>query len=263
MALRRERVPQSRNRRVLMRTDPTGFCTFVCAPILWLGAALADTPGVCGNAVAVGESITAGYGVSEAYPAKIANTLGTSLSNQGVSGDGWKYDRGDGNLTSLAATKVDPLLSSLRCANGLPPLLILFAGANDMWHGGYTPAQTYSFFEAYLSDRISAGWNPRNMVVVTMLPIPARYVSKVNWQAYNSMLVSGQSTYKYVVAYTINDPNIGCFGCNNDQLYYNQDKVHLTDAGQQTLAKIICNAFNARGEYGSCPQEGESRPGGK
>jgi lysophospholipase L1-like esterase len=234
----------------------------VCATLLWLGAALAapiNPPGVCGNAVAVGDSITAGVGASDSYPAKIANALGTSWSNRGVSGDGWQYDRGDGNLTSLASTNVDPLLSSLRCANGLPPFLILFAGANDMWHGRYTPAQTYNFFQTYLRNRVVAGWNTRNMVVVTMLPIPTTDVSRVDWQAYNSMLVSGRSTYKYIVAYTINDQNIGCFGCNKNRTYYNPDNVHLTDAGQQILAKIICNSFNTVGDYGSCPRDTERR----
>lgn len=247
---------------VLMRTCPTGLVTFVCATLLWLGAALAgptNSPGICGNAVAVGDSITAGSGASESYPARIATALGTSWSNQGVSGDGWKYDRGDGNLTSLASKNIDPLLSSLRCGNGLPPLLILFAGANDMWHGGYTPPQTYSFFQTYLSDRVLAGWNTRNMVVVTMLPIPTDVVSRADWEAYNSMLVSGQSMYKYIVAYTINDPNIGCVGCNKDKTYYNPDKLHLTNAGQRILAKVICNSFNTLGDYGDCPRDGEDR----
>jgi hypothetical protein len=77
--------------------------------------------------------------------------------------------------------------------------------------------------------------------------------------AYNSMLVSGRSTYKYLVAYTIHDQNIGCFGCNEDQAYYNSDNVHPTDGGQQILAKIICNSFNTAGDYGSCPRDAERR----
>lgn len=203
----------------------------------------------CNNIVAVGDSLTEGTGPTP-YPLLIATAISTTASNQGHAGAGWNVGAtvGGVNLTARAATEVDPLRTNGSCQN---PYLVLWAGTNDIFGGASTGAQTYSFFQTYIAARQSANWAASaKTIVVTMAP--RENLNETARTAYNSALVSGASTYGYVLARVDQDANIGCAGCENNLTYFASDKVHLTQAGQNIVAHLVCTAMNLGGSF-TCP----------
>jgi lysophospholipase L1-like esterase len=165
----------------------------------------------------------------------IGSSLGTQVFNQGVSGAGWNI------LAGHAATEIDQKLSRTNRVFCTEPFLILFAGTNDIFNEGKTGIETYELFQNYLTARISAGWKPDKIVVVTMLPRLQAGESERN--AYNNRLISGAMTYGYKLARVDLDPNIGKPGSEANHKYY-VDGVHPNEAGQRVLANIICKALN-------------------
>jgi lysophospholipase L1-like esterase len=204
----------------------------------------ATDPSTCNDLVAVGDSITGGYLASTSYPTLIEASVGSHAFNEGRSGAGWN------DLGALAATEVDKKNSrGGRNDYCKDPFLILFAGTNDIFNGGKTGPQTYALFQNFISARLSAGWRPNKIVVVTMLP---RSRARENERsAYNAGLVSGAAIYGYKLARVDLDPNIGCSGCETNRTFY-VDGVHPNDTGQQVLANVICKAMNLS-EIAACP----------
>jgi lysophospholipase L1-like esterase len=203
----------------------------------------------CTNLVAVGDSITVGFGATAPYPATIATALSTTASNQGVGATGWNYNSGGttgGNsLINLAAANVDPLLASLTC-NGSQPYLILFAGTNDIFYGA-SGATTYASFQTYLAARISAGWLASHIIAVPILKRSGD--SDADRAAYNSGVINGAGSY--LLARTDLDANIGCSTCNTNLTYFQSDQVHPTNAGLNIIAHLVCVSMNPLS--GTCP----------
>jgi lysophospholipase L1-like esterase len=185
----------------------------------------------CLNLVAVGDSITVGFGATNPHPANISTALSTISSNQGVNGAGWNYDFGGGNLTARAATAVDPTLGGCNS-----PFLILFAGTNDIVLGGSTGAQTYAYFQTYITARLSAGWLPQEIIVATMLP--RSDASETQRTNYNNLLISGAATYGYTLARLDQDSNIGCAGCASNLTYYQSGGISGAATYGYTLARL-------------------------
>jgi hypothetical protein len=120
--------------------------------------------------------------------------------------------------------------------------LIIFCGTNDMANGGYTAAQTYSAFIAWLRARIAAGWKVGNIVVVEALPRAAPLSSQVfetQRQPYNQMLAAGAATFGYQLVPLGADTLIGQPGQSSSRTYYVDDNVHPNEAGHAIIAADI------------------------
>ncbi len=203
----------------------------------------------CLNLVAVGDSVTIGFGATQPYPATIATALSSTASNQGVSSTGWNWSTGGvqgGSLTlaALAAANVDPLLSSLTCGNGAKPYLLLFGGLIDM-NDGDTAANTFTNFQTYYNARVSFGWPAANIIVGTLTNAG---VTLAKQTAYNNSIITAGI---YNIARMDLDSNIGCAGCNNNMTYFQADTIHPTNAGLAIIAQVFC--YQMKPQSGSCP----------
>lgn len=184
------------------------------------------------NIVAVGDSLTFGFGVSSPYPARIAAHYSSTAWNFGHGGYGW-YGTGSSSLTPLGPTEVDPALTSP------PQTLILFAGSNDL-AGGVSITDTYNAMMSYRAARVAAGYNSAKIICVTMLPRSGNaYINETLRANYNALIVNGASTYGYSICRADLDSRIGLAGCNLDMTYYLSDTLHLNDTGQAVLAGLI------------------------
>jgi len=171
-----------------------------------------------------------------------ASKSGSCKYTRAYLGDGWNHRYTTApvapyDLIDDAAVNVDTLSPLFK--PGATNVLVLFAGSNDIWLDGASGSTTYSYFQTYISARLSAGWNASNIIVVTMLPRQSGSTQETARQAYNTALVGGASTYGYRLARVDQDSNIGCAGCQNNTTYYQSDQTHLTDAGQSVAASII------------------------
>ena len=203
----------------------------------------------CFNIVAVGDSITMGFAGTNPFPINISNGLGTTSSNQGVGGAGWFKTATDGsaNLTDRAHSTVDPLLGSVACTSPFAsaPILVLYAGLNDICDGFQTGAQDFALLQSYINARIAAGWSAAQMVVVTMISngrCPANSLT-AEQTAYDSAIVSNAATIGYSVARVDLDPNMGCLSCSSNTSFFSGDNTHPNNAGYQILANLICLAI--------------------
>ena len=220
----------------------------ILAGLFFLNPMDASVSGTHGRAAcpiaSLGDSITVPVLATSSYAQVIASTISWTVSNNGYSGDGWNYIYTTGgqtqNLNQLAPTVIDPLLSTTPPA-GCAHWLMLFAGTNDIYLDGKTGAQTYAFFQTQIAARINAGWNSANILVLGMLP---RENNSAERAPYNSLLSGGASTYGYTFVALENDANIGCDNCQNNTTYYNPDKIHPTQTGQEVIANLTCLAMN-------------------
>lgn len=192
---------------------------------------------ICLNFDAVGDSIT-DAATGGIWPATVATSLSSTGTNDAFSGIGWGVAVGGQNLVQRGAT-VDGHLASLAASGCASPMLFMFAGTNDIDFGGTNGAQTYALFQTYVSARIAAGWSPRRMVIVTMLP---RNNDETQRVIYNNLLIGGVVTYGYRISRLELDPNIGCPTCNQNTAYYSGDQIHPNSTGQQIIANLNCLA---------------------
>jgi hypothetical protein len=128
--------------------------------------------------------------------------------------------------------------------------LIIFCGTNDIANGGYTAAQTYGAFTAWLRARIVAGWKVGNIVVVEPLPRANPLSSpafEAQRQPYNQMLATGATTFGYQLVPLGADTLIGQPGQSSNPTYYVDDNVHPNEAGHAIIAADIV------GPTSSCP----------
>lgn len=207
----------------------------------------------CPNLVAVGDSITVGFGATQPFPATIATALSSIASNQGVNGIGWNYNpggtTGGSSLINTAATNVDPLFAADSCVGiAQRPVLLLFAGTNDLFYGA-TPAQAYSSFQTYLSNRISFGWQVERIIVATILQRSGDTVA--DRDAFNALIVAGATTSGYGLVRLDLDVNIGCSSCNTNLTYFQADQVHPNNTGLQIIANLVC--LQMRVNAARCP----------
>ena len=105
--------------------------------------------------VAIGDSITAGYGLSsssEAYPAKLSGMLGKTVFNKGVIG----------SYSSYGADTVNSVLNSYK-----PGYLLILYGVNDLIMGYSTDSVLNN-----LSAMIGAAKNNQTIpVIATLTPV--------------------------------------------------------------------------------------------
>lgn len=132
--------------------------------------------------------------------------------------------------TAVAATNVDPLLSSL---SGYTRKLVVFqCGANDLMAGA-SAATVASRLATYVADRISAGFD----AVVVMTVTKASTISGGNdtsRQTYNANLLSSPPSGAIVVDLA----SLSEFSNTANTTYY-LDGVHFTLVGQKVVADAI------------------------
>lgn len=188
------------------------------------------------NIVAVGDSITFGFGASSnatIYHAVAAASFGASSINKGHNGSGWIYDGGAGGAGSLPslAAEVDAVLTV-----GSPQTLILFAGTNDFAFTANDAPTVFAAMMNYRAARVAAGYSASSIIVPTMLPRDGLETIRTT---YNGLIVSSAASYGYAVARFDLDPHIGVAGANDSNPTYYYDTIHPNDAGHAIMATII------------------------
>jgi lysophospholipase L1-like esterase len=207
--------------------------------------------------VAHGDSITAGITTCNpvslpgtcpsAYPNQLAILLGASSINYGDPGAGINCCMGsiDGQTMLVSApSQVDAYASNPGAR------LIVFGGTNDIYTVG-NPTATYTYFQSYISARLSAGWPANHIIVLEM-------ISRTGYGAgnedpfrapWNSLLQSGATTYGYQEIPLASDSFMGATGAWANTTYF-LDGTHPTPLGQQIIANDI---FSTTTSCPSCP----------
>lgn len=121
-------------------------------------------------------------------------------------------------------------------------ILVVFVGVNDLRYTYRTKEAVYTDLKSYCTARKATGWY---VYVLTLLPqnngsvpVNANYESDRQW--YNTQIKT--DLYPSIINGYIDvasDVNIGLSGCENDTTYYNADKIHLVQGGQDYLSTLV------------------------
>lgn len=197
-----------------------------------------------------GDSITAGYGTTNVNTTN-ANCFASLVSssvlaskqyamgmfNFGINGQGLNYvynvppSDSFGTLTADAVTRVDPVLAY----SGVK-YLVVFAGTNDIFLNGTTGANCWTLLQTYINARITAGWSPANICVVTMLPRQSTNESART--TFNGLIASNQVSMGYKIADAGGDAIYGAFAATANPALY-PDTIHPADAGHTTIKNLV------------------------
>jgi lysophospholipase L1-like esterase len=194
------------------------------------------------NIVCDGNSLTYGYKASNppvtSYPS-VLNTLapldanGATVVNKGVNG------QTTGEMIADAASDIDPLFDA-----GRPSILVAWEMGNDLFFNGVV-ADVQDRFESYCLSRKAAGWT------VVVLSLPAREHSVVsggvspagdNDAAFNIKreLLNVWLRDNYTdFADGLVDLDADDRLANYNETYFDEDKVHLVDAGYAVVAELV------------------------
>lgn len=166
------------------------------------------------NVVCVGDSITAGLGVTTPWPSSLSLTLSSTVTNKGISGNQMAY------VAPYGGGNVDPLLVA-----GQKNVLIIWLGTNDFAVGGATPATVEGELATYVAARQAAGWY---VISVNMID---RGDFNVNTQkaAYNTYM--GTATLDGVVVLPTLTPD----GSSSNTTNFQSDKVHPTQLAHTSI----------------------------
>lgn len=197
-----------------------------------------------------GDSITAGFGTStvnttnaNCFASLVSSSIlatkhyAMGMLNFGINGQGFNYvydvppSNSFGTLTADAVTRVDPVL-----AYAGDKYLVVFAGTNDIFLNGATGANCWALLQTYINARITAGWIPANICVVTMLPRQSTHES--DRTTLNGLIVSNQVSLGYKIADAGVDPTYGVFAATANPTLY-PDTIHPADACHTTIKNLI------------------------
>lgn len=187
----------------------------------------------CLESVIVGDSIAEGFGATINWPNRVATSFKKTFYNKSHGSTGWNYNGsgvagGVGSLINLAASEVDPLLTTAAC---IPPKLVLVAGTNDIFYSG-SGSTAFTNLTTYINARLAAGWTSDLIYVATILQRSGN--TNAERLTYNTSVIgSGFKLIRFDL-----DPNIGCNTCNTNLTYFQADQTHPNNAGQQVLADV-------------------------
>jgi lysophospholipase L1-like esterase len=205
---------QGRTRPPRGQPRPTG--TVPPAP----GSPSAPAPvgGSGGPIVAIGDSITAGYGCSSSWPGILSAIIGQGVSNQGVGGI----------ATAQGVALTAQVVSGMR-----PSTVMILLGTNDVNGGGNTSAAANNIASMIYIAR-SAG---ARVIVGTIPPFVGPVAGKnASVVSLNSKIVGVAAASGAAVADVY-----GAFG-NNPSLMQS-DGFHPNDSGQQVIASVFGSRF--------------------
>ena len=167
--------------------------------------------------VAMGDSITAGYGLSsysDAYPVKLSAMLGKTVVNKGVIG----------NYSSYGADTVKSVLSSYR-----PGCLLILYGANDLIME-YSIDSVINNLHAMI---VAAKNNHTIPVIATLTPVFASHLFiKNNLIALNERIRQLADEQEVHVADLEN-------AFDWSTIYISADGLHPNSAGQNLIAVVF------------------------
>jgi lysophospholipase L1-like esterase len=176
--------------------------------------------------VAVGDSLTVGFGASAPYTSLISypawNGQSPTVSNIGVSG------RTMLDIGRLIYSNLNPLFA---CESGLN-VAIVWAGTNDIALGA-SPADTYSYLAAACRRLRGQGWR---VIVCTMI---SRTGNDTGKNTFNGYIRGGWVAFADTIADLAADANIGADGAYASSTYFQADGTHLKDAGLTIVAGIV------------------------
>jgi lysophospholipase L1-like esterase len=176
--------------------------------------------------VAVGDSLTVGYGASNPYTALITyptwNGQSFTVSNIGVNG------RTMLDVGRLVYSNLNPLFASESGLN----IAVVWAGTNDLATGA-SPENTYSYLAAACRRLRGQGWR---VVVATMI---SRTGNDAGKNTYNGYIRSGWPMFADAIADLGANANIGVDGAYASSTYFQADGTHLKDAGLNIVAGLV------------------------
>lgn len=179
-----------------------------------------------------GNSLTAGYGGADNYPALLAAMLPSGALNRNYGAS----SQTTADMSSDAATQVD---NNLRAYTGAATL-IAWETTNDIYFGADL-ATCQSRFQAYFNARIAAGWRDSGNKLVAMTltargNFPDQPGMSVILDNFNIWLRANYATYATHLVDLAADARLSDF---NNTTYFQADKVHLTNAGSTVVAGLV------------------------
>jgi lysophospholipase L1-like esterase len=201
-------------------TDPPTSTTTVTLPASGVGRVVFD-----------GDSLTAGSGATDPYPAQFRRMWGGTLSwcNFGVGGQRIR------DMLADAERQVDPLYNPAfgRC------VVVVWGGTNDVALWRHFPEVVFADIRAYCQGRKDRGFT---VVVLTMLPrsdASALPTTEGARQQLNDLLRTNWKEFADALVDVAADPKLGAPGAELNQEYYQPDRVHLNDSGLGLVARLV------------------------
>jgi len=182
-----------------------------------------------------GNSLVAGTGASAGHnmPTLVTSALISSgkystLQNFGVS------SQTTVQMTSDAQAQIDSLYNLSKYRN----IVVVWEGTNDIYFGA-TAEEAYNNLVSYCQARRSAGYK---VVIVTLLPrsnagTPVGF--DTDRLSVNTNIRNNWTTFADAIADVASNTAIGDAGDELDTIYYNSDKVHMTDTGYGVVAGAV------------------------
>jgi trimeric autotransporter adhesin len=192
-----------------------------------------QTPQGLPQLFAVGDSITAGLGLSQsqAWPELL------SLTNQPAYN---VVDAGIPSISARALAAAEPNRVAPMCATTQgPSVALLFAGTNDVGAYSMSPALAVSSIASFTAKMKKAGCL---VFVGTMI---SRGPSDLEKDALDALLLSSAETLGVdgVIDFAAN-PLLGADNAFTNSTYFQSDQIHPNVAGQQLLANAASNTLN-------------------
>jgi lysophospholipase L1-like esterase len=188
---------------------------------------------------AIGDSITYGQGVSNAYPTLL------SLSNQPAY---HVVNWGTPSVTieAMAAGELYRVAQLCRSSSG-PVVASVLAGTNDILKNG---AASAALLVGYLQDEVQELKSAGCRVYVGTLVSGGQNAAAGGTfdaaaEAYNALLLEQYRAMNAdgVIDFAAN-PLVGAAGAATNPIYFQSDQTHPTQAGQALMAAAMSNALN-------------------
>jgi lysophospholipase L1-like esterase len=189
---------------------------------------------------AVGDSITAGLGVSTAWPSllSLTNQSSYTTTDWGIPGI---------YLEAISGSEANRVAPQCRSNSG-PNVAIVFAGTNDLSAvAGATPTSVFGFAMGEVQTLKKAGCVVflGTMISRTGNDNSGQKTMDADKDGYDGLILQQAKIAGAdgVVDFAAN-PALGADGANTSATYFQADHVHPTQTGQQLLANAASNALN-------------------
>ena len=179
----------------------------------------------------LGDSLTLGYGAEHPYSRDIVLTdwCGQKVSSTNLGISGLKisdmYHNSDINLNILY--NFDSALN----------IVVIWGGTNDI-ADGVSVLQTYSYLREFCQYERRLGFR---VFVMTMI---SRTGLEKQKNQFNDLIRNDWKKFSDGIIDVAANASIGADGACSDKAYFNEDGIHLNDAGYAVVCLIAQNALN-------------------
>jgi len=225
----------------LSTTDVQAVSVAIRAEVAARGVATSPQPTPLGGPLlhAIGDSITAGLGVSTPWPSLLALS-----GNQSYTVMNW----GIPSLKMIEAVGSEPnrAAKSCRTSTGSPSIAIIHLGTNDFSAGAPTAGKVFADMAGEIQALKHEGCT---VFAATMLSRTGNDSSGNSYDAgknaYDALILQQAKTAGAdgVIDFAAN-PLVGADGATASATYFQADHTHPTQAGQQLLANAASNVLN-------------------